>query len=206
MKSLLATISLLTAVLSPINASAVIIDFESFNDRDNINGMNLGGVTLTSPGNRGTIEVYDNRFGLSSNSPTKSIANFPNDTNSPKNATLIGTFDQAVSYISLWAGDIGGITGDLDSWSLSLFDAKTGGNLIASLLAPVWNGSPYSQLELASNNILRFEAAWTGPGCCGIGYDDLKFDFAVAAPAPITAALFGLGLLVILGGRQFRRQ
>jgi len=207
MKNLLTNLSLLSLLLCPMSASAVFIDFESFDDKTNIDGLDLGGVTLTSPGNNNVIEVYDNRFGVSSNSPTKAIANFTiNENGSSINTPLIGTFDSAVNYVSLWAGDTGGSAGDLDSWTLNLFDAKSGGNLIASLLSPIWSGSPYSQLEIAAENIYRFEAIWSGPGCCGIGYDDLRFNIAAAIPAPLTAGLFGIGSLMLLSAVNTRRK
>lgn len=39
-------------------SSHIIIDFESFTDGQDINGINLGGVTLTNP--TGVVEIYAN--------------------------------------------------------------------------------------------------------------------------------------------------
>ena len=187
-------------LILPFSASAVFIDFESFSDRENIAGVDLGGVTLTSPDNGNVIEIYDDRFGVSSHSGSKAIGNF--NSGSPDNVPLMGTFDEAVSFVSLWAGDTGF---DSDSWTLNLYDAAIGGSLITSLNSPITDGSPYTELSFAGDNIWRFEAIWTGPDCCGIGFDDLMFTVATnSVPAPSALLLLGIGLIGLGLGRSRR--
>jgi hypothetical protein len=172
-------------------ASAVSINFESFSDGQNIAGVNLGGVTLTAPDNGNNVEIFDDRFGVGSHSPTKAIGTFMSGT--ATSTRLVGTFDPGVTFMSLWGGDGGN---DDDSWSLKLYDAKVGGNLIVTLISPVTNGNPYTQLGFqvgpGGPNILRFEAEFTGPSTAGIGWDDLEFR---PVPEPSTVILMAAGLL-----------
>lgn len=172
-------------------ASAVTIDFESFTDGQNIAGVNLGGVTLTAPDNGNNVEIYDNRFGVGSHSPTKAIGTFLSGT--ATSTKLVGTFDVAVSFLSLWGGDGGN---DSDSWTLRVYDAKVGGNLVSQFNSPTTNGNPYTQLTFQASggipNILRFEAEFTGPSTAGIGWDDLEFR---PVPEPSTYVLMALGLI-----------
>jgi len=143
------------------------IDFESFSDRQNINGLNLGGVTLTSI--NFNVEIYaNNRSGAWYHSPAKSIG-------SPLNCfisvPMVGVFDRPQTYIGLWGGDAGE---DIDSWELEAFDAPSCGNSIGIAMSGDWNGYPYRKLEISAPNIWRFEMRWTGSGA-GVCYDDLEF-------------------------------
>jgi uncharacterized protein (TIGR03382 family) len=178
-----ATISLVAPLLlagaDHIQAATILIDFEQFSDRYNLNGINLGGVTLTNPS--GNVEVHDNRFGVGYHSATKAIAS-PNGLVSVN--PLVGVFDNPVSYVGLWGGDAGTYV-EPDSWELLAYDARIGGNLVGRVSSGSWNGSPYRQLSLSAASILRFEAIWTGPQF-GIGYDDLKFVTAAPPPPPTT--------------------
>lgn len=169
-------------------ASALLIDFESYADGQNLHGVNLGGVTLTNPS--GSIEVFDDRFGVGFRSGTKAIGSF----NGPETINpLVGVFDSAVSFVSLWAGDAGN---DLDNWTLNLYDATVGGNLLGSFNSGDWSGDPYRQLSGSFANIWRFEATWNGPTCCGIGFDDLEFRFSETptVPAPSILTLFFIAM------------
>jgi hypothetical protein len=157
-----------------IRAATILVDFEQFQDGYNLNGFNLGGVTLTNPS--GKVEIHDNRFGVGYHSGTKAVAS-PNGLLSVN--PLIGIFDVPVSYVSLWGGDAGTYI-EPDSWELLAYDARVGGNLVGRVASGSWNGNPYRQLSISGSSILRFEAVWTGPQF-GIGYDDLYF---VTVPPP----------------------
>ncbi|MDD5011801.1 MAG: hypothetical protein PHQ00_06735, partial [Phycisphaerae bacterium] len=105
-----------------------LIDFESFDDYQNIQGLNLGGVTLTNP-TSGNVEIYANdRVGGYYHSPVNSIGSKRFDEDDHRLITVnptVGVFDWPMRYIGLWAGDGGG---DMDSWELEAFDAPAGGN------------------------------------------------------------------------------
>lgn len=186
----LAALAMLCGPMFAAPAHAATINFEAFSDGQNINGLNLGGVTLTATG--GVVEIFSNgRFGASFNSPVNAFST-PNGT-----GTLTGVFDAPTSFVSLYAGDEGG---DTDSWRLEVFDAVVGGNSLGSLSSGDFSGSPYSLLAITASNILRFEATWTGL-VAGVAYDDLSFDSATV-PEPGSLALLGLSLAGLAAARR----
>jgi parallel beta-helix repeat protein len=156
-----------------------LIDFESFADRQNINGLNLGGVTLTCPAS-GIVEIFKNRCVGAFHSPTTAIGT--NICGCITTNPLVGVFDYPATYIGLWAGDGGG---DTDSWELEAFDAPVGGNSLGIVRSGDWNGNPYRKLEINASNIWRFEARWTGAEC-GVAYDDLEFFIPVLSLEKVT--------------------
>jgi hypothetical protein len=168
---------LLFAVAGYVQAEAILIDFEKYSDGQNLQGVNLGGVTLTNPSGR--VEIYDNRFGVSYHSGTKAIASLAGLTSVN---SLVGVFDGAVSSLNLWGGDAGTYP-ETDSWELRAFDAPIGGSLVGQVSSGSWNGSPYRQLSISALEIWRFEADWTGPQF-GMGFDDLQYMMVPPSPPP----------------------
>ncbi len=166
------------AFAADVRAGTISIDFEGFSDGANLCGVNLGGVTLTNPSRN--VEVYDNRFGVGYHSGTKAIAS-PDGLASVN--PLVGVFDTAVSYVSLWGGDEGWSATEIDSWELLAYDARVGGNVVGRVGSGSWSGAPYRRLNISAATIWRFEAVWTGPQF-GIGYDDLVFVTVPPAPEP----------------------
>ena len=179
-KALTAVAVSAAALASSAFASSTTIDFEAFVDFQNLHGMDLGGVTITNP--LGVVEIYDNRFGVGSNSGTKSIGSFASGARSVN--PMIFTFDTAVNVVELYAGDGGG---DQDSWSFEVFDAQVGGNSLGIVNSGSWVGNPYQALSHTVAGILRAEAVWTG-SAAGIGFDDLTFRTGVTDPVPVPAA------------------
>jgi hypothetical protein len=171
------------------------LNFDAYADYQNLNGVDLGDVTLTST--TGIVEVLaNNRFGASYNSSPNSI--WMNSWVTTD--VLTGTFESPVTYVSLWAGDEGG---DNDQWELHAYDALIGGNLVGSVTSPVWNGAPYWQLAIPGAGIMRFEAQWLGPAA-PVAFDDLSFETGNAVPAPAAWLLgtLGAGLVGWIRRRQ----
>jgi hypothetical protein len=170
-------------------AQAVLIDFAAYADHQNLNGLNLGGVTLTAPS--GSVEVFSNRFGLGYHSSTNAVGNFYFSGSADQSNPLTGVFVVPVTMLSLWGGDGGN---DSDSWRLDAYDSLVGGSLVGSVASGTWNGNPYRQLSISYlAGIKRFEAFFTGPSSFGVGYDDLEF---TPVPEPAAALLIIWGLLL----------
>ncbi|MCE2949507.1 MAG: hypothetical protein ACK515_17160 [bacterium] len=177
---------------------AATINFDGFADFQNINGVDLGGVTVTNPS--GVVEIYANgRFGVSNSSPGNAIGSFTGGATSIN--PMIFTFSAPTSFVTLFGGDEGG---DIDSWSLTVYDAQVGGNVLGTTASGDFIGSPYIGLTLAAASILRAEAVWTGTSA-GIGFDDLSFDQVTQIPLPAPALLLGAGLAGLIGMARRRK-
>ena len=184
-----ATFALLNCVSM---VDAALIDFEAYADTQNLHGVNLGGVTLTTPSAR--VEVYDDRFTVGYHSATKAI--FNGDV-LPQSNPLVGVFDAPVSMVSLWAGDDHPDADD--AWELRVYSDAAGTNLVGTIAdnSSPWNGNDYHQLTLSFPSILRFEA-WSSTA---VGYDDLEF---TPVPEPGTIVIALVGLLGVAGRRIAR--
>ncbi len=183
----LALASLAVALAAAPDAGATLIDFEAYADFDNLHGQNLGGVTLTAP--NGVVEIFaNNRQAASFHSPVNAIASliYQDDQWGDAGDTLpvTGVFDEPQNFIRLWGGDSGGP--DNDSWELEAFNAQD--QSIGLAQSGLWDGSPYSMLQIAAPGIVRFEARWTGPDF-GMSFDDLEFTPAPGSAAPLVATL-----------------
>jgi len=157
--------ALLCVSVGRVEADVVLIDFEEFTNSDNVDSINLGGVTLRGP--NGQVEVFDNRFGAYYHSATKAVA-CPNGVVLLN--PLVAVFDQPVNYVSLWGGDSGTYV-EADSWELRAYDAPTGGNLVGLAKSGSWNGYPYRKLEvmgLVQIKVTLFElTSGSGSGISG---------------------------------------
>jgi hypothetical protein len=111
---------------------------------------------------------------------------------------MIFTFSAPTSFVTLFGGDGGG---DTDSWTLTVYDAQVGGNMVGTISSGDFTGSPYLGLTLSAASILRAEANWTGQAA-GVGYDDLSFT-QVPLPAPVL--LLGAGLAGLIGVARRRK-
>lgn len=167
-----------------------VIGFDSFADGLNINGMDLGGVTVENPS--GVVEIFaNNRFGVGTHVGPNVIASFVNGNESSN--PMVFVFDEAQTFVSLWGGDSGN---DTDSWRLDAYDETNGGNLVDSMASGDWNGDPFRQLSVSGPGILRVEAVWTGTEA-GVAFDTLEF-----IPAPSAATLLGLSALAATRRRR----
>ncbi|MEI6319878.1 MAG: hypothetical protein WCS09_15265 [Pseudomonadota bacterium] len=194
-QSLAGTLVLATSLgLAQSSIAATTINFDNFADQQNINGVDLGGVTVTNPS--GVVEIYaNNRFGVSNSSPGNAIGSF---TGASSINPMIFTFSAPTSFVTLFGGDGGG---DTDSWTLTVYDAQVGGNMLGTISTGDFNGSPYLGLTLSAASILRAEANWTGQAA-GVGYDDLSF---TQVPLPAPALLLGAGLTGLIGMARRRK-
>ena len=147
-------------------ASAQTIDFEQFENRDNIFGLDLGGVSLR-PRFGSQVHVYaDNFVGNGHHSPVNSII----ASNGGRWQPLVGEFDEPQGFIRLWGGDDGF---DDDQWEFEAFDAQ--GASLGIVQSPVWNGKPYTSLTIRADGIMSFEARFIGQSDAEIAFDDLEF-------------------------------
>ncbi|MBW2271663.1 MAG: hypothetical protein JRG96_00225 [Deltaproteobacteria bacterium] len=160
-------------------SNPVVIDFEGFSDGQNLNGVDLGGVTATAAS--GTVEVYKgNRAGASFQSPDTSVSSQSGSIGDP----ITFTFDSLQDGVTLAAGDAGE---DIDRWKLEAFDSV--GGLIDSVEEndSSWTGNPYRTLEVSGSGIKTVVASFTG-AAAGIAYDDLTFDGGGGLDCAITGS------------------
>ena len=175
-KLLSAAAGCLLSLAAASHASTTTLDFEEFAAGDDLEGLDLGGVTITSPAVG--VTVFDGSSSAGSNSGARSIAS--RDIVSD----VIFTFDNAVSFVELFGGD-GPATSDADTWTFDVYDAQVGGNLLGTLTSsPLVSG--HSSLSFSIAGILRAEASST----TRVSYDDLTFTTVSQVPVPAAALLF----------------
>lgn len=196
-------ILLVLGILSALSAgpaSAVLINFDNLVPQavlnGNIEGVNLGGLTITSANNDSTVV---SNFGVGWSSPLNAVTNGSFITNNPM--TL--TFDAVQSSIAFTGGDAGG---DLDQFTVTAYDVNN--VVLGVFVTPVFGGNPIDpqimvdqftvQLNFAGMKYVVISDAINA----GIGIDNVQF---CETPLPQTALLLGSGLLGLIGlGRRFQ--
>jgi hypothetical protein len=178
------TSALIGAAVFPGAASAVLIDFDSLGSGVNIDGMNLGGVTLTTLD--GSTQTVSNG-GVGYISAPNAVT-----TNGFMQANFLNmTFDALVSSVTVTGGDRGG---DTDQFQMRAYSDLN--VLLGTITSPVFGGNPlggpemqdFFTLTIAFPDMRRVEVQSLINA--GIGIDNLQF----SVPEPGTLALLGLGL------------
>ncbi|MEN6375144.1 MAG: VPLPA-CTERM sorting domain-containing protein [Smithella sp.] len=177
------------------SSHAAIWDFNSLAGGTNINGVNLGGVTITASDNYvGVINDYQTF------SATPSIC--ASSWSAGKTLTL--TFDSLVKFVSIYGGDYGY---DPDRFSMTAYNtlgnqiafADTGSFNGSDPLHPVsgWRGD-YRYLSVSADDIKSVVLTQVDWGCM---WDNLSTDTS-AVPVPAAFWLLGSGLLGLVGFRK----
>jgi hypothetical protein len=184
-KSILVAVSVLA--FAARTASAGLIDFEAYPSDHFIDGLNLGGVTLTNPYAQ-HVTVYDNEYGIGYHSATKAFSS--NDFMRFESVRLAAVFDSPQSFVRLWGGNEG--LGYVYGWLLEAFDAPVGGNSLGLVQTGPWVGAPYLPLEITAPHIMRIEFGLQNQNLgSGMGFDDLEFS---PEPAGVFALVAGVML------------
>lgn len=183
-------------LLTSIPLAAATINFDAFAPGTNIDGLNLGGVTLTT-GNGSTQTISNGGVGYISAPNAVTTDGFMQGN------FLVMTFDIPQISVQLTGGDRGG---DSDQFVMRAYD--TGGLLLGSVTTPVFGGNPsggptmqdYFTQTISFAGMKRVEVQSVINA--GIGIDDLVFS---AVPEPAAVLLVGTGLLAAALLRRFRR-
>jgi hypothetical protein len=153
-------------------AGQTIIDFEEFSDLEFVS--DLGDVvasTITGDG----VQVWANGGGGSQpQSGVNAIVPVAGGSATIRGnpvPDLVFTFDNPQDAVGLWGGDVGESSPQV--WSMTAYDAQTGGNPIDFVEAPIsFQGNPPIFLEVTGSGILRVEVS--APTL--LSFDDLTYD------------------------------
>jgi hypothetical protein len=190
-------------VMSAGPAAAYLINFDNLTPQvtlnGNIEGVNLGGVTITSALNDTTVvsPTTGTDFGVGWRSPFNAVTNNTFITANPM--TL--TFDVPQSSITVTGGDRGG---DTDQFTVTAYDSSN--TVLGTVTTPIFGGTT----PLNPNVMVDFfTVSLNFPGMksvvvsnainAGIGLDNITF---CNIPAPSTWLLFGSGLVGLWGFKR----
>jgi hypothetical protein len=186
-------------ILGPGPASAVIIGFDNIAAGTVIDGVNLGGLTLSTPGGITQVVAGSGGDGIGFRSPFNAVTNFTNSGNYVTFAPIVIRFDLLQDFVAVVGGDRGG---DQDQFTIKAYDDAN--NLLASFTTPVFGGNPIdpnvmvdfytAQFDLGSAVIRTLEIS--DAINAGIGIDNVVFH---NVPIPGSVLLMGSGLLGMLG-------
>jgi hypothetical protein len=179
----------------------VLINFDNLIPGSVIDGVNLGGVTISSAAPAQTVVTTGAGFGVGWTSPLNAITNFGPNGNFLTFYPLTMTFAVPQSSIAFTGGDVGG---DLDQFTATAYDVNN--VLLGVFVTPVFGGNPVQNFMAD-----QFTVQLNFPGMktvvvsnainAGIGIDNVQF---CETPLPQSVLLLGSGLLALLGlGRRF---
>ena len=183
---------------APADATTISINFDSIPTGTNINGVDLGGVTLTTA-DASTITLNGGGVGYISGPNAVTTFGFMQLN------YLVMTFSSIVTSVTLTGGDQGG---DMDQYIIRAYDSSD--VFLGSATTPVFGGNPVDGPEMQDfftqtitfPNIKRVEVQSLINA--GIGIDNLSFSTDTTVPEPATSALViaGLFALAVLGKRR----
>jgi hypothetical protein len=193
------------AVLTAGPASAYLINFDNLAPNAIIDGVNLGGVTITSA--PGFTQVKANgAAGAAFISPYNAITNYTAGGGLDGMITqpLSMIFDVPQSSIAFTGGDNGG---DVDQFTVTVFDVNN--VQLGQVITPVFGGkAPLGNLMVDQYTVqLNFLGGMKTVVVSdainfGIAIDNLQFCEIAQTPLPPTALLLGSALVGLLGLRR----
>jgi len=201
-KLLLLLGALAVMALMALPAGAVIITFDNLADGAHIDGVNLGGVTIFTPG--GYTEVTtDGDYGVGWRSPHRAITNFSSTggLNGLTSLPIVMVFDMLQPSVSVSGGDQGG---DVDQFTVTAYDIN--GVQIAQVNTgvfggkPVNNSGPMIDFYTVNLNVSGIKTVVVSDAInAGIGLDNIQF---CNVPVPPTVLLLASGILGVLSRRR----
>jgi hypothetical protein len=181
-----------------------IIGFDNIAPGTTIDGVNLGGVTLNTPGGTTGVVAGDGPEGIGFISPFNAVTNFnPNviGGNYLTTLDLVLTFDVFQDFVAVVGGDRGG---DTDRFTITAYGAAF--NFLDTYTTPVFGGNALDTQFMVDNAVAQIIRP--------IGTNDIKYlvisdaiNFGIGienvtfhnVPIPGSALLMGSGLLGLLG-------
>lgn len=193
----------LVAALGAGPVRAFLIDFDSLAPDAIIDGLDLGGVSVSAaPGS--TRVMANGKLGAGWASPFNTVTTF-NQAGFPDFLTtqpLTITFAVPQPSMSVTGGDSGG---DFDQFTVTAFDSAN--NLLGVFVTPVFGGNPVDPQKMVDQYTVNLNF----PGIktvvvsnainAGIGLDNIQF-CVLPVPLPTTSLLLASGLLGLVGLRR----